>query len=87
MSVDREAEAEANAEADTDADAEAEAEAESRNDSENEVKSTGCFLFTGTFEKLVTSQPPNGLRSSLNMSYSLKGQVRAPNFSLMAPDV
>ncbi len=48
------------AKADAKANAEAEAEAESRSDPENEVKSTGYFLFTGTFEELVTS-------------YSLKG--------------
>ncbi len=56
-SVDRKIEAKADAKTDTDAEAEAEAEAESRSDSENEVKGTGHFLFTGTFEKLVTLQP------------------------------
>ncbi len=74
MSVDCEVEAEADAEADADADAKAEAEAESRSDAENEVKSTGRFLFMGTFEKLETS-------------YSLKGQVRVPDFSLIAPAI
>ncbi len=63
-SVDCEVEAEADAEADADAEAEAKAEAELRNDSEKRSKKYRLFfIHGGSFEKLVTSQPPNGLRS------------------------